>query len=125
MICDDMARMSRHDITDEQWESVEPYLDTKPKGSKGRPPKDSRLMLNGILWILKTGAPWRDLPRNEFGPWQTVYKRFAKWASLSLWDEIIEGLSKDPDTENAMIDASYVKVHQHGTGAKGGNTVRH
>ena len=115
--------MSRHDITDEQWEAVYPYLKNKRKDSRGRPPKNSRMMLNGILWILKTGAPWRDL-LPEFGPWQTVYKRFAKWAKLKVWDDILEGLSENSDLENVLIDASYIKVHQHGTGAKGGTINR-
>ena len=65
-------------------------------------------MFNGILWIMKTGAPWRDLPES-FGPWQTVYKRFAMWAKLAIWDDILLVVSKDADLESIMIDASYVK----------------
>lgn len=116
--------MSRHDITDEQWETVSPYLENRRKDPRGRPSKDSRMMLNGILWILKTGAPWRDL-LPEFGPWQTVYKRFAKWAKRKVWDDILKELSEDSDSENVSLDASYIKVHQHGTGAKGGTANRH
>ncbi len=76
-------------------------------------------MFNGILWILKTGAPWRDLPK-EFGPWQTVYKRFAKWTTIAAWKDLFDELVKDVDTESSMIDGSYVKLHQHGCGAQGG-----
>jgi transposase len=73
-----------------------PLLAREPKDPRGRPPKDDRLMLNAILWIVTTGAPWRDLPK-EFGPWQTAYKRFAKWAKLAAWDDIFDILSKDAD----------------------------
>ncbi len=113
--------MSRHDISDEQWEIIAPYLKIKRNDPRGRPSKDSRQMLNGSLWILKTGAPWRDLPA-EYGPWQTVYKRFARWAQLSVWDKLLEELAKSADSESMSIDASYVKLHQHGTGAKGGTS---
>jgi transposase len=80
-------------------------------------------MLNGILWVLKTGAPWRDLPA-EFGPWLNVYKRFAKWARLEAGEELLSDLSKPADCESVSIDASYIKVHLHGTGAKGGTSDR-
>lgn len=76
-------------------------------------------MFNGILWILKTGAPWRDLPK-EFGSWQTVYKRFAKWTRISAWKKLFDRFVKDEDKESSMIDGSYVKLHQHGCGAQGG-----
>ena len=117
----DMLFMSRHDISDEKWEIIAPLLARKPKDPRGRPPKDDRLLFNATLWILKTGAPWRDLPK-EFGPWQTAYKRFAKWAKLAVWDDILLEFSKDADPEAILIDASYVKLHQHGSGAKGGTS---
>ena len=68
---------------------------------------------------MKTGAPGRDLP-SEFGAWQTVYNRFSQWAKLGIWDEVLKELSKDADPEAIMIDASFVKLRQQGTGAKGG-----
>ena len=113
--------MSRHDISDEKWAIIAPLLAQQPKDPRGRPPKDSRMMFNAILWILKTGAPWRDLPK-EFGPWQTAYKSFAKWAKMAVWDAILLELSKDADPEAILIDASYVKLHQHVAGAKGGTS---
>lgn len=70
--------MARHGLTDEQWSYVEPLFAQHGTASTGRPASDPRLMLEGVLWILKTGAPWRDLP-NEFGPWKTVYHHFSKW----------------------------------------------
>ena len=96
-------------------------LERKRKDPRGRPLKDNRMIFNGILWIMKTGAPWRDLPP-EYGPWQTVYKRFALWSKLAIWDDILEQLFQDADHETISIDASYVKLHQHGTGAKGGTS---
>ena len=69
------------------------------------------------LWIIKTGAPWRDLPK-EFGPWQTVYKRFAKWTKLFKWNDLFNSLNKNADFEPIILDSSYVKIHQHGCGAK-------
>ncbi|MGV7224213.1 MAG: transposase [Nitrospinales bacterium] len=75
---------------------IAPLLERRSKDPRGRPQKDKRLMFNAILWILKTGAPWRDLPK-EYGPWQTVYKRFAMWAKLAIWDVILKKLSKDTD----------------------------
>ena len=111
--------MSRHDILDEQWILIGPLLSLPPKDPRGRKPKDDRLMFNAILWIMKTGAPWRDLP-DEFGPWQTVYKRFALWTKLRIWDVLFNSIVKNADYESIMLDSSYVKLHQHGCGAKGG-----
>ena len=70
-----MAR--RYEVTDAEWEKLSPYLGNNQK-KMGRPQTDNRKLLNGVLWILRTGAPWRDLPEC-YGPWQTVYKRFAQW----------------------------------------------
>lgn len=75
--------MSRHDITDEKWNEISPILALRRKDRRGRKAKDDRQMFNGVLWIMKSGAPWRDLPL-EFGPWQTVYKRFSQWAKLGI-----------------------------------------
>lgn len=77
--------MSRHDIPDEKWAIIGPMLAKASTETRGRKRKDDRLMFNAILWIMKTGAPWRDLPP-EFGPWNTVHKRFLEWAKLEVWD---------------------------------------
>ena len=114
-----MPFMSRHDVTDEEWQVIQPYLEEKRNDPRGRPSKDSRIMFNGVLWILKTGSSWRDLSK-EFGPWQTVYKRFNKWSRMDVWEELLSNLSISSDLDTASVDGSYVKVHQHGTGAKGG-----
>ena len=124
--------MSRHDISDEKWAVIGPMLEKKKTETRGRKRKDDRLMFNGILWILKTGAPWRDLPA-EFGPWNTVHKRFLEWTvhkrflewtRLEVWDDILRMLSIKADRDALIIDATFVRVHQHATGAKGGTSDR-
>jgi len=105
----------RHELSDEQWERISLLL--PPEGGRGRPAKPNRLMLNGILWILRTGAPWRDLP-NRFGPWKSVYSRFSRWAKRGVWTKVFVELSKDVDDETFMIDASIVRAHQDATGAE-------
>jgi transposase len=78
------AVIRRYEITDEEWEHIKHYIpEEQGAGSRGRPSKDSRTMLNGILWILRSGAAWRDLPE-RYGPWQTVYKRFVKWSEAGI-----------------------------------------
>jgi transposase len=113
--------MTRHDISDEQWEIISLYLKIKRNDPRERSSKDIRQMLNSSLWILRTGAPWRDFPI-EYGPWQTVYKKFARWAQLSVWDKLLEELEKSADSESISIDASYVKLYQHRIGAKEGTS---
>lgn len=113
--------MSRHDISDDKWAIIGAMLATSSSETRGRKRKDDRLMFNGILWILKTGAPWRDL-HPEFGPWKTVHKRFLQWAKLEVWDSILKKLATNADPELIIIDASFVKLHQHGSGSKGGTS---
>jgi transposase len=93
--------MKRHALTDEQWELVKPLIPHKVAGT-GRPPKDPRLMLDGICWILGTGAPWRDLPE-RFGPWQTVYDHFSRWRREGVFAKVIEALQIKLD-EQGLID---------------------
>lgn len=84
----------RHELSEEEWLLIAPFL-PDPKsgpGKPGRPPRPNRQVLNGMLWLLRTGAPWRDLPRSRFGPWQTVYHRFAKWRSEGVFEALVEGL---------------------------------
>ena len=96
-----MNRRKRHELTDEQWELVEPHI-RLAKARTGRPPSEPRLMLNGIFWILGTGAPWRDLPE-RFGPWQTVYDYYSRWRRNGVYDRIIEALQVKLD-DRGLID---------------------
>lgn len=110
-----------YDITDEQWKRVQPLLPPEYTGKKGRPRKDNRMMLNGMLWMNHSGAQWRQLPK-RYGPWQSVYSRFAKWRDEGIWEEIFSELNQEADTENFSIDSTCVKVHQSANGGeKNGN----
>jgi transposase len=109
-------------LTDAQWERIAPLLPGK-KGDPGRSGDDNRRSLEGILWIVRTGAPWRDLP-DVFGNWFTVWKRFRRWALKGVFEKVFKALSGEPDMEYALIDGTIVKVHRHGTGAKGGLKIR-
>lgn len=109
----------RHDISDRVWETLEPHLPGR-KGSWGGKAKDNRLFINAIFWILRTGAPWRDLPP-YYGDWKNTHRRFCRWRDKGIWESLLEKLVDEPDFEWLMIDASHIKVHPHATGAKGGN----
>ncbi len=105
-------------LSDRQWSLIEPHCLGK-KTDPGRTGGDGRLFLEAVLWIARTGAPWRDLPP-DFGNWNTVFKRFRDWVKGDVFQRIFDALSDEPDMEFAMIDGTIVKVHRHGQGAKGG-----
>lgn len=111
--------MRRHELTDSEWERVKQYIPEKQPGTQGRPPSDSRKNLNGIVWLARTGAPWRDLPE-RYGPWETVYTKFREWLESGVVEQIFIALSMDADMENLAIDSTSIRVHQHGTGTKKG-----
>lgn len=111
--------LHRHDISDEAWVILEPLLPGQ-RGQWGGIAKDNRTFINAVFWILRTGAPWRDLPP-EYGKWGTVHQRFRRWRDNGTWEKVLEALIDDPDYEWLMIDASHCKVHPHAAGAKGGN----
>ena len=114
--------MNRWVLKDEQWERIAPLLPGKA-GDPGRTGSDNRLFLEAVLWMVRTGAPWRDLPE-AFGSWNTVFRRFRRWAQAGVVERLFQSLSGDPDFEYALIDGTIIRVHQHGTGAKGGLVVR-
>ena len=114
--------MNRLVLKDEQWERIAPLLPGKA-GDPGRSGLDNRLFLEAVLWMVRTGAPWRDLPE-AFGSWNSVFRRFRRWAQASVFERLFQILSGDPDFEYALIDGTIIRVHQHGTGAKGGLVVR-
>src|SRR6187431_1662048 len=110
--------MDRFVLTDAQWAKMEPLCLGKP-GDPGRSGKDNRQFVEAVLWIARTGSPWRDLPPS-FGHWNSVFTRFRDWVKADIWKRLFDAVSNDPDMEYAMVDATIVKVHRHGQGAKGG-----
>lgn len=118
-----VARVNRHGLTDDQWAVVEPLI-PRPN-HMGRPPRDAREMMDALMWILRTGAPWRDLP-DWFGPWQTAYTRFCQWRDQGVLDRIVERLqvlladAGKIDWELWCVDGSSVRAARCAAGAQGG-----
>ena len=113
------AAYHRHDLSDRAWERLSPHLPGQ-KGMWGGIAKDNRRFLNGVFWILRTGAPWRDLPP-AYGDWKNTHRRFCRWRDAGGWEKLLEQAVDEPDFEWLMIDASHIKVHPHASGARGGN----
>ena len=109
--------MKRYELTKEQWERVKLLLPPEEKGKRGRPRKDNRIMLNGMLWIAQSGAQWRELPE-AYGPWQSVYARFAKWRDDGTLKKVFRALSEDAYTENLSMDSTCIKVHETANGGE-------
>jgi transposase len=114
--------MDRCLLSDAQWERIAPLLPGK-RGDPGRSGADNRLFVEAVLWIVRTGAPWRDL-HEKFGHWNSVFRRFRRWALKGVFEVVFQHLSGDPDFEYAIVDGTIVRVHQHGTGARGGLKIR-
>src|SRR5271155_2186308 len=131
--------MDRFVLTDAQWAKMEPLCLGKP-GDPGRSGKDNRLIAEAVLWTgraakdnlffvepgrwtARTGSPWRDLPPS-FGHWNSVFTRFRDWVKADIFKRLFDTVSDDPDMEYAMVDATIVKVHRNGQGAKGGLKAR-
>ena len=114
--------MDRFVLTDAQWAKMEMYCRGKPS-DPGRSGADNRLFVEAVLWIARTGSPWRDLPL-FFGNWNSVFKRYRDWVRADVFKRLFDAVSQDPDMEYAMVDATIVKVHRHGQGAKGGLKIR-
>jgi len=109
----------RHDISDSEWAIIEPLMPGQP-GEWGSVGMDNRSFINGVFWVLRTGAPWRDLPPS-YGKWGTIYQRFNRWRTNGTWEKMLEHIIHEPDFEWLMIDATHCKVHPHAAGAIGGN----
>ena len=112
------ADYHRHDLDNHSWSLLEAHLSGQ-RGQWGGIAEDNRRFINGVLWYLRTGAPWRDLPP-DYGGWKNTQRRFCRWRDKGLWEALLEVFVKEPGYEWLFIDATPIKVHAHGTGAKGG-----
>ena len=112
--------MRRHELSDEEWNHIKDILPA-PK-YRGRPPSDTRMVLNGMLWIMRTGAPWRDVPE-WFGPWETVYDRFNRWSKDGTLDRVVGLLQALMQTQGRIdwklfcIDGSVIRASRAAAGA--------
>ncbi len=113
--------MARTVLKDEQWDRIKDML--PGKASDPGPTAQNRLFVEAILWIGRTGAPWRDLPE-EFGHWASTYNRFNRWCKRGIWSWVFKELSKDRDMEYLMVDGSITRVHQHGAPKKQNKTAK-
>lgn len=104
----------RYALTAREWNIIQPIL---PNKSRGIPRVDDRRVLNGIFWVLRSGAPWRDLP-DCYGPYTTCYNRFTRWRTAGIWDEILSAVADTDEAAVQMLDTTIVRVHQHGACAK-------
>ena len=108
--------MDRKLLRDDQWVRIEPLLPGKA-GDRGVTAKDNRLFIEAVLWMARTGVPWRDLPA-QFGHWHSVYMRFSRWSKQGVWARLAAVLADDSDLEEVFIDSTIVRAHQHAAGAQ-------
>ena len=106
--------MRRYELTDEQWELIEHLLPGR-EGDPGVHGEDNRLFVNAVIWVARTGAPWRDLPE-RFGEWNSVYQRFNRWSKAGVWANVFQAI-RLPDLEALLLDSTIIRAHQHAAGA--------
>ena len=111
--------MIRHRLSDGQWVRASSSLLPGKPGDPGRSGDNNRLFVDAVIWMARTGCPWRDLPP-FFGKWNSVWKRFRRWAKAGIWERILAALADDPDFESIIIDGTVIRAHQHAAGGKGG-----
>ena len=114
--------MKRYELSASQWRRIEHFLPGRPE-SVGVTARDNRNFVNGVLWTLRSGARWKDLPDN-YGKWKSVHKRFTRWARAGIWERIFQTLLGDPNNTYVMIDSTIVRAHQHAVCGKGGVKTR-
>ena len=105
--------------SDRVWQTLEPLL-PGGKGKVGRPAQDNRRFLNAVFWVLRTGAPWRDL-LPDYGDWKNTHRRYSRWRDQGVWGQLLATVIDHPDFEWLLIDASHIKGHIHAAGAAGGS----
>ena len=107
-----MRKLLRND----QWERIEHLLPGKASDC-GVTAKDNRLFVEAVLWVARTGSPWRDLPP-QLGNWHNTYTRFSRWGKKGVWQRVIQAVIDHPDLEALFIDSTVVRAHQHAAGAQ-------
>ena len=112
----------RYELSDEQWRRISSQMSGKV-GDPGRTGSDNRLFVNGVLWVLRSGAHWHDLPE-RYGKWKTLHKRFSRWSKAGVWDRVFADLTKDQDNQYLMLDSTLVRAHQQAATGKGGPRIR-
>ncbi len=117
-----MSLTDRLMLSDAQWDRIAPHIigDHRSRGSSGR---DNRMFVEAVLWIARTGVPWRDLPE-AFGNWNSIFRRFSRWQQKGVWERLFAAVSDDPDFEYLIIDSTVVRAHQHAAGAKKALAIR-
>ena len=103
--------MRRHELTDAQWNLIKDHLPGK-RSDPGRTAMDNRRFVDGVLWLARTGAPWRDLPE-RYGQWNSAFQRYSRWSKRGVWQRILEALAGDVDLEHLLLDSTTVRAHQH------------
>jgi|TARA_Y100000310_G_scaffold168163_1_gene168220 putative transposase len=114
--------VKRYELPDAQWRRIESLLPGKAT-DPGRTGSDNRLFVNAVLWVLRSGARWQDLPE-RYGQWKTVHKRFTRWAKAGAWEKVFTSLTGNPDNQYLMLDTTLVRVHQQAASGKGGPGIR-
>ena len=114
--------VKRYELTDVQWERICELLPGKAS-DPGRTADDNRRFVNGVLWVLRSGAHWHDLPE-RYGKWKTVHTRFARWAKSGVWEKVFAALIADRRNEYLMLDTTLVRAHQQAATGKGGRATR-
>lgn len=112
----------RYELTDAQWRRIADLLPGK-KSDPGRTGVDNRLFVNAVLWVLRSGAHWHDLPE-RYGKYKTIHKRFGRWADGGVWERVFKHLIDDPDNDYVMLDTTLIRAHQQAAGGKGGRGIR-
>jgi transposase len=123
-----MGTLHRGELSDAPWARLQPLLPPQtPK--RGKPAHDHRRIVSGILWKLRTGAPWRDLPE-RYGPWSTVACRFRRWRLAGVWDRVFAAVQRQEDAAGHVdwavhfVDSTVIRAHQHAAGAQKGGPFR-
>jgi transposase len=117
-----MGVLDRLVLRDEQWERISRHIagDERTRGSSGR---NNRMFVEAVLWIVRTGSPWRDLP-GVSGEWNSVFRRFSRWGRKGVWWRMFEAMSGDPDFEYSIVDSTVIRARQHAAGANKGLKIR-